>query len=381
MKTEAELLELYANAYKSRSVEKIKDCFNDIIQYTIPQSLPQFMSKNLFLIYLQDKFDGQKEVVPIENECISIVDNVTAEKENIYLDFGRKREYLISIEVDNGLINQITISNIGKNKISKKKIILSKDIEDIHEIRKNITNLQKSNKFKYLNSGVIVISEEDNPNGIIDAIIDTNYPYEFCFGVNFNLLYISKLIKGGFYLMSRYYIHKDLYLLEARHHLSRSVLFFNWLHIKKSIKKIIAKYELKENVEFENIVDKCIENHGDKWLTKPLVNAIKEMHRINNHDVTFISFSLYRDGKLVAGDFGTKVGRIYSSYSGFHEEDNSGTVQIILTAQYLEKIGYAFWDLGMPIDYKKSFGAKVISLEDFIFIWRKYSNQTIRENL
>lgn len=127
-------------------------------------------------------------------------------------------------------------------------------------------------------------------------------------------------------------------------------------------------------------MDKCIENHNDKWLTKPLVSAIKEIHRINNPYVTFISFGLYRDGKLVAGEFGTKTGRIYSSYSGFYEEDNSGTVQMILTAQYLEKTGYAFWDLGMPLWYKKSFGAKEINLECFINIWRKCSIQTIGLN-
>jgi Leu/Phe-tRNA-protein transferase len=367
MKTESKLLDLYAEAYKTRSIDKIKDCIHDIIQYTIPQSHPQLMSKNRFLVYLQEKFDGQKEFVSIENECIFIVDNTTTGKENIYIDFGKKREYLISIEVDNGLIKQIKISNIYNYIIKKKKIILTKKIAD---------------KLIYLKSGMIVISEEDDPNKVMDIIINSHYLYETCLGVNFNIHYLIKLIKGGFFLMSNYYIHKDhknLYVMKAMHHLFRSVLFFNHLHIKKSIIKFLAKYELKENVEFDRIVDKCIENHNDHWLTKPLVDAIKEIRRINNPDVSFTSFGLYRDGKLVAGEFGTKVGRIYSSYSGFHEENNSGTVQMILTAQYLEENGYAFWDLGMPINYKKTFGAKVIKLADFIFIWRKYS--TSKQNL
>jgi len=339
------------------------------------------MSKSLFLVYLQDKFDRQKKLVPLENECIFIVDNITTGKENIYFDFGKKREYLFSIEVDNGLIKQITGLNIGNNKIIKKKVVLSKEIENIPETKQNISNFQKSDKLIYLESGRIVISEEDDPNEVIDHIINTNYPYEICFGVNFNIPYLTKLIRSGFFVMSKYDFQKNLYFIKAMHHLSRSVLFFDHLHIKKSIKKFLAKYELKENVEFNRIVDECIKNHDDHWLTKPLVDAIKEIHRINDPDVTFTSFGLFKDGKLVAGEFGTKVGRIYSSYSGFHDENNSGTVQMILTARYLEKNGYAFWDLGMPIKYKKSFGAWVINLEEFIYIWRKHSNQTFGANL
>jgi Leu/Phe-tRNA-protein transferase len=256
---------------------------------------------------------------------------------------------------------------VGKNEIIS-------DIERLNSI------YQLLGKFIYLDFGSILILEENNPDEAIDLIINTYFPYEFCVGVNFKVPFLTKLIKSEFYVMSQYYKQNDTYIMIATHHLTKSVLFFDRLHIKKSIKKYLSKYELRIDAEFEKIVDKCIENHDDKWLTKPLVDAIKEIHRQNNPDATFISFGLYRDGKLVAGEFGTKVGRIYSSYSGYHEESNSGTVQMILTAQHLERTGYAFWDLGMSMDYKKSFGAKVRNLEDFIFLWRKYSIQTIGLN-
>jgi Leu/Phe-tRNA-protein transferase len=254
-------------------------------------------------------------------------------------------------------------------KVDKNEIIL--DIERINSI------YQLLGKFKYLDFGALLIFEENNPDEALDIVINTYYPYEFCIGVNFKVPYLINLIKSEFYVMSEYYQKKDMYIMVAMHHLTISVLFFDRLHIKKSIKKHLSKYELRENEDFEKIVDKCIESHDDKWLTKPLVNAIKKIYRLNNPDATFISFGLYSDGKLVAGEFGTKVGRVYSSYSGYHEESNSGTVQMILTAQYLEKTGYAFWNLGMSMDYKKSFGAKVRNLEDFIVLWRKYSIQTI----
>jgi Leu/Phe-tRNA-protein transferase len=78
------------------------------------------------------------------------------------------------------------------------------------------------------------------------------------------------------------------------------------------------------------------------------------------------SFALYRDGNLVAGEFGVRSGRVYTSYSGYYDENNAGTVQLILTARYLQERGDAFFDLGMPLDYKTDLGATDISPEEFV---------------
>jgi Leu/Phe-tRNA-protein transferase len=383
MKTEVKLLELYAEAYKTRSAKVIKEYVPAVIQYIKPGKRPLLMAKNKFLEYLQEKFNGQRIQIPIEDECIMIVNNETTGKENIFIDFGGKQEYLFSINVENGKYARITISKPGQYRITDKKVILKKQNWNMMETKTATSEsfIQRSNKFNYLKSGKILILEKDNPDEVIDVIINTNYPYEVCIGESFNLQYLMNLIKSGFYIMSGCFPQTGEYILKAMHHLSRSVLFFDHIHIKHSIKKYLARYELKVNVEFESIVDRCVEKHNDLWLTKPLVGAMKTIHEINDPDVTFASFGLYRDGVLVAGDFGTKVGRVYSSYSGFYEEDNAGTVQMILTAHYLVKNGYAFWDLGMPLNYKSALGAKVVNIEDFTAIWKKYSKQPNKAGL
>lgn len=372
MKTEAELLELYAEAYKYRSVEGIKDYISDSLIYTIPGQHPQVMSKNQFLKYLQNKFYGQKELVTLKSTKILLVYNTTTEKENVYICWKCRGEYLFSIVVKNSYFFEIKISKYNNEELVLTKSILEKQNYDSNE--------EGLLKFNYLESGVLMILKEDDPSEVINTIINTNYQHESCIGEGFDPLYLINLIKNGFYIMSTN-VGNNRILLEAIHHLSRSVLFFDHLHIKKSVKKLLSKYELRVNVDFNLIIEKCIENHNDHWLSKPFVEAIKKLYVMNNKDVEFICFGLYKDEKLVAGDFGTKVGRIYSSYSGFHEENNSGTVQMILTAKYLENNGYAFWDLGMPIAYKSTIGAKVINLKDFIDKWRKYSIQEISLNL
>ena len=79
-----------------------------------------------------------------------------------------------------------------------------------------------------------------------------------------------------------------------------------------------------------------------------------------------VSFALYREGVLAAGEFGMAAGRVYKSYSGYFKEKNAGTVQMILTSRWLEENGFAFWDLGMPLPYKLTLGAREISRGTFI---------------
>jgi Leu/Phe-tRNA-protein transferase len=161
-------------------------------------------------------------------------------------------------------------------------------------------------------------------------------------------------------------------------HLERSALFFENLHIKKSIRRQLDCYELKPDVEFERIIERCVEKHGADWLTPPLVECIKKIQRtcctnsvLAGETAYPSSFALYREGKLVAGEFGIVCGKVYTSYSGFYDEDNSGTVQLILTTRYLQQHGFLFFDLGMPMDYKTDLGAVNISPEDFVKLFRK----------
>ena len=216
-------------------------------------------------------------------------------------------------------------------------------------------------------------------------MLDTGYSEDFClaplitgkqFAVGNN--FISRLMEAGFLVMSMEYKISSggsIFILLPKLHLERSVLFFRDLHIKRSILPFIPKYELHVNTDFNLILNKCIEVHGVDWLTPPIVKILKRMNKTNIAGrkimaVKPFSFSLYRDGELKAGEFGIAAGRVYTSYSGYYEESNAGTVQIILMVQWLEKNGFSFFDFGMPLDYKSDLGARNIDPRSFVELFR-----------
>jgi Leu/Phe-tRNA-protein transferase len=235
---------------------------------------------------------------------------------------------------------------------------------------------KKKRYVRYTLSGHILIVPEDDCGALAEILPQIGYNEDFCLARDFEPEFIARLMAAGFLVMSMTLPpappeEPELTVLLPKHHLVRSCLFFPELHIKKSIRPRLSRYELRFDADFDPILDKCLEIHGADWLTAPLVKAIRDIRAAPSLPVRPASFGLYRGEALVAGEFGIVSGKVYTSYSGYTEESGAGTVQMILTAQYLEKNGFAVWDLGMPLDYKLTLGARDISREDFMRVFRK----------
>jgi leucyl/phenylalanyl-tRNA--protein transferase len=62
--------------------------------------------------------------------------------------------------------------------------------------------------------------------------------------------------------------------------------------------------EARYDQDFEAIVQQCQHVHGQGWLTSPLIDVYREVHRLG-----FItSLGMYRDGRLVSGIWGVELG-------------------------------------------------------------------------
>ncbi|MDR3131162.1 MAG: GNAT family N-acetyltransferase [Treponema sp.] len=226
--------------------------------------------------------------------------------------------------------------------------------------------------------GQIFITPEDDPDWIVDAMLEIGYDMEFCYALDFAPPFITALMRAGFLVMSAAIepargpdgeIHR--WLLLPKLHIKRSVLFWENLHETGTVKRLLKGYELRRDIDFDIIMDHCVHIHGDDWITPPLQKAIKAIRRSGSGLVRPISFGVYLDGQLTAGEFGVVTGKVYTSYSGYREKDSAGTVQMALTGRYLRDAGFAFWDLGMPMRYKDRLGARNISPGVFVDLFRK----------
>ncbi|MDR3301002.1 MAG: GNAT family N-acetyltransferase [Spirochaetaceae bacterium] len=249
------------------------------------------------------------------------------------------------------------------------------------------------------NSGHLFVRPGDEPDAIINYIMQTGYEEEFVVSDSFEADFVAGLMSAGFLVMSvrldeegeseeseegaadvrgdgdvkEFESEKGaakIFALLPKHHNSRTVLFFDKLHIARSVKRLLPRYQLRAGADYEKIVQKCVAMHGDEWLTPPLLHCLDAIRTRKDERVRPYSFGLYKNGMLVAGEFGVLCGKVYTSYSGYYEENSCGRVQMILTAEHLRDNGFAFWDLGMPLDYKYTLGACDINMQEFIARFR-----------
>jgi Leu/Phe-tRNA-protein transferase len=236
-------------------------------------------------------------------------------------------------------------------------------------------------EISYTQSGHIFIRPGDDPDAVVDAMLHTDYREEFCLAADFSPSFLARLMDAGFLLMSMgfsvdadgnevFSVPPNRFILMPKLHLTRSVLFWDDLHETRTARRESKRYELRYDAEFDRILERCAEVHGEDWLTLPLRAGIRKV-RAFAYPARPVFFGLYRAGTLVAGEFGVEAGRVYTSYSGYFDESSAGTAQLLLTGRWLREQGYAFWDLGMPLDYKDRLGARNISPLEFVTLWRE----------
>jgi len=241
--------------------------------------------------------------------------------------------------------------------------------------------------FIHNSNGDFIVSENCDPDAIIDRLLGSHKynGFDLGIGLSFSERFISEFMYAGFYITSDFLNCETLSFDFDPDKLDffplmniwpiQTVLFFENLHISKSIARIVNRYELKVNNDFKTTLSKIIEHHGDIWITPPLKETLISLNE-KNYRAKAISFEVYKNGELAAGEVGIATGKIYTSYSGFHSEPSAGSVQIALMLRYLQDNKYAFCNFGTDESqannvYKRRFGCTYIDREDFIELWRK----------
>ena len=164
----------------------------------------------------------------------------------------------------------------------------------------------------------------------------------------------------------------------------RIVLPLNNLHIGKTNRRYLEKYgdlyELRYDSDFDSVMDNIYKKYYEKNddylpILRHLLTAINK----TTNSPRAVSVALYKGGELVAGEVGIQIGRIYTSYTGYHDEPYAGIVQIILLAQLLEGMGVDYIDFGPSIDrwnqYKFRLGAEKMSFEAYISLFKRVNSK------
>ena len=193
----------------------------------------------------------------------------------------------------------------------------------------------------------------------------------------FNPSLYVKLAIAGFISTSAKVSAKKEYLLPEMQ-FEYAVLNFENLHISKKVNKLINKNDFifKISSNIKPLIDEINKYHNDSWISTKYENMLLEISNNKYENFELIGFELLdkSTNKLIAGELGYKIGKTYTSLTGFSNRskkyNNYGKLQLVLLSKYLEKNSYEFWNLGHAcLQYKIDLGAKVLKRDEFLKIW------------
>jgi len=219
-------------------------------------------------------------------------------------------------------------------------------------------------------------------NPVLLQYLYQNMIDDYYWSDDFSPRFYAAQARAGFMAVTE--VHKGQELLLPELQKSYAVLDFVDLHISKKVRKLIKKnrYTLHAGLVLDPVAQKIREHHLHSWLSPRYLQTLKSLNS-SKLGITVIAVSLRHEGIITAGEIGYIIGSTYTSLSGFASREkkyrNSGTLQLVLLAKWLQKNNFAFWNLGQPyMPYKFAIGAKKISRDEFLARWQTAIDKNLR---
>ena len=159
----------------------------------------------------------------------------------------------------------------------------------------------------------------------------------------------------------------------------RFVLFPGELKISKSMRALLKKnaFDFTINKTFEKVIHQCknIKRPGQRgtWITDEVEMAYIRMHELGYA----ISAETWKDGILVGGAYGLKIGKIFFGESMFSKITNASKYAFIQLVQHLKQDGVELIDCQVYTEHLESLGAKMISRKEFTNTINKLTREEI----
>lgn len=153
----------------------------------------------------------------------------------------------------------------------------------------------------------------------------------------------------------------------------RFVLFPSELKISKSIKSLLNRNEFTftTNKAFTRVIHYCKETkrtaQEGTWITDEVEKAYCKLHELGYAHST----EVWKDGELVGGLYGIRLGKVFFGESMFSKISNASRFAFIRYVQQLQEEGIELIDCQVYTTYLESMGAKMIDRKDFITLLKK----------
>ena len=153
----------------------------------------------------------------------------------------------------------------------------------------------------------------------------------------------------------------------------RFVLYPEELKISKSITPLLNRneFEFTTNKAFAQVIHHCKKTkrpgQDGTWITDEVEKAYCKLHELGYAH----SAEVWKEGKLIGGLYGIKLGKVFFGESMFSTMSNASRFAFIKYVLQLKSEGIELIDCQVYTEYLESLGARMISGAEFDTLLKK----------
>src|SRR4051795_12626235 len=152
----------------------------------------------------------------------------------------------------------------------------------------------------------------------------------------------------------------DLFWVEPR---NRAILPLDRFHLSRSLKRTLrsGRFELAHDRDFAAVVTACADRE-ETWINGELERAMLALHQSRHAH----SIEVRRDGELVGGLYGVKLGRAFFGESMFSRARDASKVALAWLVARLQVGDFTLLDCQFMTDHLASLGAISVPRETYV---------------
>lgn len=148
----------------------------------------------------------------------------------------------------------------------------------------------------------------------------------------------------------------------------RFVLFPAELNVSTSMKTLLKRkaFDFTINKAFEQVIANCKtvrrDGQAGTWITEEMQDAYIQLHKQG----FAVSAEAWKDGELVGGLYGIRMGKFFFGESMFSHQSNASKYAFISLVEKLKSEGIEMIDCQVYTAHLESLGARMIPRKDFL---------------
>lgn len=143
----------------------------------------------------------------------------------------------------------------------------------------------------------------------------------------------------------------------------RGILPLDGLIVSRSLRASQRKFEIRIDTAFTEVMRRCGDPkrpHG--WINDEFIAAYTALHNLGWAH----SIETWRNGELVGGLYGLRIGALFAGESKFHTVTDASKVAVVATVEWMRATGGTLFDVQWRTDHLATLGVVEISRAEYL---------------